>query len=125
MRIFKSALAVILGLTAGIGLSVLTDMALLALGFDIRQLNNVPFSLVLFILGYRFACNVLSCWLAARFAPNQPMRHALTLGLLGLLISSAGALLMWNEAPAYYHIGLIVLALPAAWLGGRLYSGKK
>lgn len=124
MQLVKSIIAVIVGLTAGIVLSLLADMLLMASGL-IQNLNLAPFPLLSFIIGYRFVFNVISCWLAARLAPDKPMRHAIALGCLGFLISLAGAIFMWDQAPAYYNIGLIVLAFPAAWLGGRLYDRKK
>ena len=53
------------------------------------------------------------------------MGHALALGVIGVLISSAGAIYAWDKGPGFgprwYPIGLVVTALPTAWLGGRLY----
>jgi hypothetical protein len=115
-------MAVIIGLAVGILLSVITDMTLLALGFDdIAKISAAPFLLVLFIISYRFIFNTIGCYLAAKLAPAKPMRHAMALGLLGFLISSAGAVFMWSEAPPYYHIAFVILAFPAAWLGGLLH----
>jgi hypothetical protein len=47
-------------------------------------------------LGYRFVFGVVGCWIAARLAPYAPMRHALALGALGVLVSTAGAVAMWK-----------------------------
>jgi hypothetical protein len=76
----------------------------------------------LFVLAfaYRFLLNVGGCYLAARLAPQRPMRHALVLGAIGLVLSIAGAVAMGDQGPAWYSLGLIATALPCAWAGGRL-----
>jgi hypothetical protein len=70
--------------------------------------------------GYRFVIDVAGCALTARLAPRRPMRHALILGAIGVLLSIAGGIAMWDASRAWYPIALAVTALPCAWLGGRL-----
>lgn len=125
MHILKSFVAVIVGLAAGILLSFAADILLFVLGvFDPSGIkNSSPFTVAI-ILSYRFIFNIISCYLAARLAPDRPMRHALVLGAIGFVIAIAGAILMWNEAPPYYNIILVLVALPAAWIGGRWYLNK-
>lgn len=50
------------------------------------------------------------------------MRHALLLGVVGVMVSLAGALATWNAGLGrkWYAFGLIVVSLPCAWVGGRL-----
>jgi hypothetical protein len=48
------------------------------------------------------------------------MRHALVLGLAGLAANLAGAVTMRDFGPAWYPLVLTVLAVPTAWLGGKL-----
>ena len=69
---------------------------------------------------YVFVYAVFGCWLAARLAPDRPMRHALILGVLGLLFNIAGTIALWDRMPAWYHIVALALVMPAAWLGGYL-----
>ena len=49
---------------------------------------------------------------------------ALVGGLVGLVVSIVGAAVTWNKGPAFgphwYPLALIVLAMPQAWLGGKL-----
>ena len=78
--------------------------------------------LVLTVLTYRNVYNVIGCSLTARLAPSHPMRHALILGVLGFLGSVGGALGGQGLAPAWYSWMLVVLSLPCAWLGGKLYE---
>jgi hypothetical protein len=50
------------------------------------------------------------------------MQHALLAGFIGLIVSTAGAAATWNSGfgPHWYPLSLIVLALPPAWVGGKL-----
>ena len=79
--------------------------------------NNGHYALA---LGYRTIINVFGCWLAARLAPNHPMRHALILGGIGFALATLGAVVMWSIGSHWYPIALVIEALPCAWLGGRL-----
>ncbi|HXY52836.1 MAG TPA: hypothetical protein VEI01_25545 [Terriglobales bacterium] len=73
---------------------------------------------------YRTLYGVAGSYMAARLAPNRPMRHALVLGVFGLVVSTAGAVATWNRQPSlgphWYPVALIVLAIPTAWVGGNL-----
>ena len=55
-------------------------------------------------------------YLTARLAPDRPMRHALVLGAIGLVLSIVGAVALWDAGPAWYPIALAASALPCAWL---------
>lgn len=63
---------------------------------------------------------ISGCYLAARWAGRAPMRHALILGGLGLVFNIAGAVALWDTAPAWYHALALALVMPYAWLGGYL-----
>ena len=73
---------------------------------------------------YRGIYSVIGCYLAARLAPNRPMRHAVILGGIGVLLSTAGAIALWDFGPAWYPLSLIALSLPYAWLGGKLFAAR-
>lgn len=75
-------------------------------------------------LGYRIVFSILGCFVTAWLAPQNPMRHALILGGIGVILSSVGAYLMWDFGPHWYPIALVLLALPCAWAGGRLYLAR-
>ena len=76
--------------------------------------------MLVFSLLYVGVFAITGCYIAARLAPSHPMRHALILGGLGLILNIAGSIAMWNSAPAWYHIIAIALVMPYAWLGGWL-----
>lgn len=74
---------------------------------------------------YRGIYSIIGCYLAARLAPRRPMLHALILGGIGVLLSTAGAIVLWNMGPAWYPLSLIALSLPYAWCGGKLHEWKR
>ena len=86
-----------------------------------------PMSTPLWLLAtaYRLVISVAGCYLAARLAPDRPMKHALVLGVIGVCLSLAATVYTWDKGPGFgpkwYPIGLVVTALPSAWLGGWLY----
>ncbi len=75
---------------------------------------------------YRTLFGVFGCYLAARLAPSNPARHALILGLIGTLLAMLGAVATWNQGaafgPHWYPISLVLTALPAALVAGRLHG---
>jgi hypothetical protein len=87
--------------------------------FDVAgRTDSVP--LLLLSLAYVGIFATAGCYLTARLAPNRPMRHALILGLLGLILNVVGSVQMWDSAPAWYHVVAIAMVMPYAWLGGWL-----
>jgi surface polysaccharide O-acyltransferase-like enzyme len=85
----------------------------------------MPDSLFLLATAYRIVYSILGCYLAARLAPARPMLHALILGVIGLVLSTAGAIGTWNKGPEFgpkwYPLVLIALSIPLAWLGGKIW----
>src|SRR4051812_49112985 len=75
---------------------------------------------------YRIVISVAGCWLTARLAPDKPMQHAIALGFIGVVLSTAGLIATWNGGPAFgakwYPITLIAVSLPCAWAGGWLFE---
>ena len=125
-RLLRSIAAVLAGFAAVVILSLGTDMVLHAT--DVFPPWGQPMSDALFLLAtvYRTIYSVVGSYLAARLAPNRPMQHALALGVVGLAVSTAGALATWDQGPEFgphwYPLALIVLAMPGAWVGGRLHG---
>ena len=74
--------------------------------------------------GYRNVYAVIGSYLTARLAPDRPMGHALVGGAIGFILATIGAVATWNKGPAFgphwYPVGLIVTALPCAWVGGKM-----
>jgi MFS-type transporter involved in bile tolerance (Atg22 family) len=120
----RSIGAVFAGLVAVFVLSLGTDAVLHVAG--IFPAWGQPMSDTLFLLAtlYRTVYGVAGSYLAARLAPDRPMGHAMTLGIVGMVLSTLGTVGTWNRGPAFgphwYPVSLIVTSLPCAWLGGWL-----
>ncbi len=121
----KSIGAVLAGLLAGIVLSLGTDVVLHVIGVFPPWGQPVADAPLLLATAYRTLYGIAGSYIAARLAPNRPMGHALVLGAIGLAVSIVGAAVTWNKGPAFgphwYPLALVVLAMPQAWAGGRLY----
>jgi hypothetical protein len=122
--IARSIGAVFVGLLFIVILSLLTDVVMHATGIYPPWFQYMPDSLFLLATAYRIVYSILGSYLTARLAPHRPMLHALILGIVGTVLSIAGALTTWNKGsefgPKWYPIALIVLAVPLAWIGGKL-----
>ena len=120
----KSIGAVLAGFVAVFVLSLGTDVVLHSTGVFPPWGERVSDPLLLLATVYRTVYCIAGSYVAARLACNRPMAHALALGVVGLIASTAGAVLTWNKGPAFgphwYPVALIVTAIPCAWLGGRL-----
>jgi len=105
-------------------LSLGTHVVLHATGFFPPWDQRMSDALFLLATVYRTIYCIGGSYIAARLAPDKPMKHALMLGVVGLIVSTAGAVATWNRGPEFgphwYPVALIVTAIPCAWLGGRL-----
>ena len=125
-HIGRSVGAVLAGMLVGIILTIGTDVVLHAIGvFPPWGQSMVGFDGALFLATvYRTVYGVSASYIIARLAPDRPMLHALVGGVAGLAVSILGAVATWNKGPAFgphwYPLSLIVLALPQAWVGGKL-----
>lgn len=124
-RTFKSLGAIVVGLLTIVVLATVTDTVLETTGVfpSVAEQREHGFDtpwMVLLALAYRAIFTVAGGYVTAALAPGRPMRHAVTLGLLGIVLSVLGAIPTWGITPIWFSIVLILLALPCAWLGGRL-----
>jgi hypothetical protein len=123
-HLWRSTGAVFFGFIAVVVLSLGTDQVLHVL--EVYPPWGQPMyetGLVLLALSYRIVYAVVGSYIAARLAPRNPMRHALALGVLGVVLSTAGAIatIPMDLGPSWYPIALVLTALPCAWLGGAVY----
>lgn len=123
-RTGRSVYALLAGFVLVAALSIATDGALHAAG--LYPLLGQPIATGLLVLAtiYRTLYGVAGSYLTARLAPHHPLQHALLGGLIGFVLSGAGAIATWNHPETFgehwYPIALVVLALPTAWLGGTI-----
>ena len=122
-RPWRSAGAVFAALLAVFVLSLGTDEVLHLLQLYPPWGQRMADPLFLLATAYRIVFNVAGGYIAARLAPYAPMRHALVLGVVGLVLSLLGvlgAIAKPELGPMWYPIALVILAVPCAWLGGRI-----
>ena len=122
-RLGRSIGALLAGLIVNVALSLATDFALSAAGI-LPALGQQPMSdgQSALATAYRGLYSVISSYIVARLAPYKPMQHALFGAAIGMVVATIGAIATWNQSlgPHWYPLALVVLALPSAWLGGKL-----
>jgi hypothetical protein len=82
--------------------------------------------MVVTALVYRILFSIAGCYVTAWLAPSRPLLHAMILGTIGLVLSTAAAIVLIPRdlGPAWYPIALAVSALPCAWIGGKLVQDR-
>jgi hypothetical protein len=123
MKILKGIGAVLAGIIFIIATHSLTDLVLESLGiFPSPDAGLHTTWMLVTATIYRSIFNVGGGYVTAALAPDRPMLHAIILGAIGTAVAAAAAVFVipMNLSPAWYPIGLAVLALPCTWLGGKL-----
>jgi hypothetical protein len=125
-RIGRSIGAVLAGVVTSVVPTLGTDAVLHAAGVFPpmgQSMDGYEWTLLLATI-YRTIYGVAASYVTARLAPDRPMGHALVGGVLSLTACIVGAVVTWNKGPAFgphwYPVALIVLAMPTAWVGGKL-----
>src|SRR5215471_10154598 len=122
-RLGQSVWAIVAGFLFVVILSVVTDALFHKLGVFPPLGEYNPDKPLILASAYRVILGIIGSYITARLAPHGPMRHALIGGFIGILMGILGAVATWNSnlGPHWYPIALIVLALPQAWLGAKLF----
>jgi hypothetical protein len=128
-NILKSLGAAFAGLLIIFALSLATDVVMHATGIFPPWFQPMAGPLWVLALAYRSVYAVLGSYVTARLAPNNPMKHAMLLGVIGVVLSTAAVASTWNAGPEYgpkwFSILLVASSLPCAWLGGKLGGRRK
>jgi hypothetical protein len=123
-RVGKSIFAVLMGIIAGVALTLITDLVLHAIHVFPPWDQRVPDGLLALATAYRTVYSIGASYLTARLAPYSPLKHALVGGAIGFVVSLAGAIATWNGGPQFqahwYPVALTLLAIPSAWAGGMI-----
>ena len=118
--VLRSVGAVFAGFAAIAVLSTIADAAMHAAGIYPDTAQGSSDALFGMALAYRTLFGVIAGFIAAALAPNHPMRHAVVLGGIGVAVSTAGAVAMWNVGPHWYPIAVALICLPSAMIGASL-----
>jgi peptidoglycan/LPS O-acetylase OafA/YrhL len=122
--LWRSVGAVVGGIVVGVVLTTITDVVMHATGVFPPWGQPVSDGPLVLATAYRIVFGIVGSYVAARLAPDRPMRHAMIAGFVGFVVSIVGAVVTWNKGPAFgphwYPLALIVTALPCAWVGGWL-----
>jgi len=120
----RSILALFAGFVLVVVLSILTDVLLHATGVYPPLGQPAADGLLLLATVYRTIYGIAGSYLTARLAPCAPMAHALIGGVIGFVLSLAGAIATWAHPEKFgahwYPVALVLLALPTAWAGGKI-----
>ncbi|TMQ62137.1 MAG: hypothetical protein E6K77_08130 [Candidatus Eisenbacteria bacterium] len=120
----KSIWAVVAGVLVIIAVTTLVDIVLHVTGIFPPMDQPINDALALLATSYRVVISIGGAWVTARLAPEKPMKHAIILGCVGVVLGLVGVLATWNLelGPRWYPIALAVLAIPQCWVGGKLYE---
>jgi hypothetical protein len=123
---FRSITAVAAGFVSVVVLANGTDMILVAaaglqpLAEPQHEGRGLSWWLLATVSVYRPFYSVVGGYLTAWLAPCRPLRHAVVLGVVGVLLSVYGAVSSWGRTPGWFTVALVVVVLPASALGGWL-----
>lgn len=118
----KSVGAIVAGFILGAILSIGADIFLSSIKFlNLEPFIDNPSWKILIVIVYRFVFNVTGCYLTAKLAPYNPMKHVIIIGIIGTVLSLLASFAMWDKAVAWYNIAVIVMSIPSALIGGKLY----
>lgn len=128
-RIGRSIGAVFAGILAIVVLDMGIDHILHTSGIFPPYGESMADGLFLLALGYRIVDSIVGTFLTASLAPSRPLRHALILGAIGVVLSSLGALATIAAGPelgpTWYPLTLVAVALPCAYVGGKLAERRR
>ena len=128
MKILPGIGAILAGMVFIVATHTATDFVLESLG--IFTPPNEGFHTTWMVVTatiYRSIYVIAGGYITAALAPKPPMRYVLILGMIGIVMSTLGAIatIPLRISPAWYPIALVVLALPCVWLGGRLKTRQQ
>jgi hypothetical protein len=120
----KSIRAVVAGVLAIIIVTIIVDIVLHAIHVYAPMDQPIDNGLALLATAYRVVISVAGAYLTARLAPDRPLRHAMILGFVGVVLGLAGAVATWNMGlgPRWYPVALVILAIPQCWVGGKIWE---
>ena len=126
MQVNRSIFAILAGFVATFALSYGSDFLMESAGVIPKDNLYVEWYIVAFVIFYRNLFNVFGSFLVGIIAKYKPMIHSLAIGTIGFIGSTKAAKVTWKMkvGPHWYTVSIALLALPSAWLGGKLAEGQ-
>ena len=128
-RIWRSVGAVFAGLLTIVVLDNLIDAILHGTGVYPPLGQPMADGLFVLALAYRTVDAIVGSYVAASLAPGRPLRHALSLGVIGIVLSSLGVLATLaggpELGPLWYPLALVAICLPCTVIGGKLAAARR
>jgi hypothetical protein len=128
-RIGRSIGAVLAGMLAIVLLDNGIDFVLHSTGVYPPVGLAMADALFLLAVAYRTIDGVLGCYIAGRLAPRNPLRHALILGGIGMVLSSLGVVATVyggpELGPLWYPLTLVAITPIVAWVGSTLAARQR
>jgi hypothetical protein len=128
-RLGRSIGAVLAGFVTILVTHTGTDAILHATGVYPAAGQVMSDALFVLAASYRFVFSVFGAYVTARLAPARPLKHTLSLGGIGLVLSSAGLLATLGRGPEFgplwYPLSLLLMTLPCCWLGAKLAPARR
>jgi hypothetical protein len=117
----RSILAVVAGTLVLLVAAMTTDAVLLKLfpAFTDAQGRVGSNAVAFLMMSYSVAYCALAGYVAALVARRREVAHALALGVVLTLALVFPTIKFWDTTPAWYHVALFVLTIPACVAGGR------
>ncbi len=125
-KILRSIVAIVVGFFAVALLSVVTDMILEKIGFfpPLAQPNAYVWWMLFIAFIYRTIFTVVGGYITAKLAPSKPVKHAVILGVIGMVFATLGTVANWDKGAQWYPILLILISVPSTWFGGKLQTNS-
>jgi hypothetical protein len=121
---WKSVWAVVAGVLVIIVVTTIVDIVLHLVGVFPPMAKRLDDAHAMIATSYRIVISIGGAWLTAWLAPANPMKHAMILGAVGVVLGTIGVVATWNLdlGPRWYPIALAALSIPQCWAGGKLYE---
>jgi len=115
--------SIFVGWIVGAALSIVTDIFFHSTG--IFPPAGQPFfetGLLIIAFSYRAVYQIGSAYITAMLAKEKAETAVLISGIIASIVWLIGTIAMWNLVAAWYNIGGVVLSVPFALIGGKLYQ---
>lgn len=123
--VLRNILSVLAGFVLWSALWLSANQALIAanaVGED-GATSSVP--VLLLIIALSVVISVLSGYVTAALAREKAQKSALSLGALLLAVGIFVEATTWNLLPVWYHLGFLVLLIPAVQVGSKMRGARQ